>query len=412
MNDDDANLLQRDYEAEEFEATAGDGDGAPEEPPLPTSPDDYGGVGAAAQADPAVAELPVVAASSLTGKAVEPRRWLIRDMIPRRTVTIFGGDGATGKSILAEQLAVSVETGKEWLGSAPERGPVVFVSAEDELNELHRRLLDIASAYEVDIADLADLHFVPLAGRDAVMGAPDAKGAVIAPTRIFDALIVLVRKIRPCLVILDTLADVFAGDEIRRTHARQFIGLLAGLAIDHDLAVVLIAHPSLSGLASGAGTSGSTAWSNSVRSRLYLETIKDEDGRELDADLRVLRVKKSNYGPAGLELRLRWSAGCFLLDAPTGAFGKIAAGAKAERVFLELLAAFEAQGRDVSAKRSNSFAPSLFARCPEAAGVRKDALEAAMERLLSAGRLRVETFGPPSKQRTRLVIVPKKDEEF
>lgn len=74
---------------------------------------------------------------------------------------------------------------------------------------------------------------------------------------------------------------------------------MRGLAIDHQLAVVLIAHPSLTGMSTGSGSSGSTAWSNSVRSRLYLERVKGADDREIDADLRVLQVKKSNYGPIG-----------------------------------------------------------------------------------------------------------------
>ena len=80
-----------------------------------------------------------------------------------------------------------------------------------------------------------------------------------------------IEKRRPSLLILDTLADLFGGDEIKRPHSRQFIGLLRGLAIEFRLTIDLLSHPSQSGMASGAGASGSTAWSNSVRSRLYLE---------------------------------------------------------------------------------------------------------------------------------------------
>jgi ElaB/YqjD/DUF883 family membrane-anchored ribosome-binding protein len=161
---------------------------------------------------------------------------------------------------------------------------------------------------------------------------------------------------------------------------------LGGLAIDHDLAIVLIAHPSLTGISTGSGSSGSTAWNNSVRSRLYLERIKDDDGREIDPDLRVLRVKKANYGPAGIELRLRWRNGAFILDGPTGGFDKLAADAKAERVFLDLLAAFTAQGRDVSSKTSSAYAPAVFAKHPNAEGISKQAFACTMERLLAAAQ--------------------------
>jgi RecA-family ATPase len=242
------------------------------------------------------------------------------------------------------------------------------------------------------------------------MGAPEGKAALIAPTAVFRALVALVERIKPRLVVLDALADVYGGEENARAQARQFIGLLRGLAIRNDLAVVLIAHPSLSGMASGSGTSGSTAWSNSVRARLYLERIVDESNREIDPDLRVLRVKKSNYGPVGLEMRLRWQNGAFILDGTAGGFDKLAADAKAERVFLDLLDKFTAQSRDVSPNVSNTYAPSVFEKHPNAEGVTRKQFVAAMERLLASERISVENVGPPSRRYKRLRIAPAKEE--
>jgi RecA-family ATPase len=204
---------------------------------------------------------------------------------------------------------------------------------------------------------------------------------------------------------------VFAGNEIARQEARQFVGVLRGMAIAEETAVALLAHPSLAGMANGSGTSGSTAWSNSVRSRLYLETIKDDDGKEIDADLRVLRVKKSNYGPTGSEIRLRWSNGCFVRETPAGGFDKLVADTKAERVFLDLLGKLSAQGRDVSSKPSQSYAPAVFEKHPNAEGIRKREFASAMERLLMVGRILVEPVGPASRRTSRLVLSPPKTEE-
>src|SRR5690606_40940583 len=66
--------------------------------------------------------------------------------------------------------------------------------------------------------------------------------------------------------------DLFGGDEINRNQVRRFIGMLRALAIAFDTAVVLLSHPSVQGMQTGTGTSGSTAWNNSVRSRLYLRS--------------------------------------------------------------------------------------------------------------------------------------------
>ena len=76
--------------------------------------------------------------------------------------------------------------------------------------------------------------------------------------------------------------------------------MLRGLAIRYQCAVVLLAHPSLTGKATGSRLSGSTAWDASVRSRLYLDRVTlGENSNRSDPDRRLLKVLKANYGPIG-----------------------------------------------------------------------------------------------------------------
>src|SRR6202008_3520491 len=119
-----------------------------------------------------------------------------------------------------------------------------------------------------------------------------------------------VEDLGPALVVYDTLADLFAGNENSRPQARQFVQMLRGLALRTRSPALLLSHPSLTGLSSGTGTSGSTAWSNSARSRLYLEYQN-----EGDPDVRILKTMKSNYARIGAEIRLRWHNGIFVPDA-------------------------------------------------------------------------------------------------
>jgi hypothetical protein len=51
-------------------------------------------------------------AADLEGLQVPDREWLVPDLIPTRTVTLLYGDGGTGKSLLALQLAVAVALGQ------------------------------------------------------------------------------------------------------------------------------------------------------------------------------------------------------------------------------------------------------------------------------------------------------------
>ena len=85
-----------------------------------------------AEAEPA-ADLPIFVASSLAGIEPPERDWLVLGLIPGNTVTLLSGDGGTGKSPLAKQLAVANAIGASWVGYSLNQGPCLFLTAEDDL---------------------------------------------------------------------------------------------------------------------------------------------------------------------------------------------------------------------------------------------------------------------------------------
>jgi RecA-family ATPase len=333
------------------------------------------------------------------------RKWLVPDLIPSDTVTLLGGDGGTGKSLLALQLAVSVATDRAWLGRCVGSGAALFISAEDDQDELHRRIADICHAEAVSVHDLHRLTIRSLAGEDALLANLNPSTGALATTSLYKEVEDQAQASQPRLIVLDTLADLFPGNENDRAQARQFIGLLRGLAIRHQCAVVLLQHPSLSGMSSGSGTSGSTGWNNSVRSRLYLERVKERD-YETDPDARTLSTKKANYGRAGGQVSIKWKAGVFVAELAEQGLDKMAGNAKAERLFLKLLATFTEQGRRVNHVAGISFVPKQFADHPNSEGMTKHAFKAAMEGLLAKKKIFIDTQGPPSKRRSFLVEKP------
>jgi len=89
--------------------------------------------------------LPFVDVASLADTAPLELQWLARNRIPAGNVTLLSGDGAAGKTTIALQLCVSVIAVGSWLNTTIERqGEVLFFSAEEDRNELHRRLLRIS----------------------------------------------------------------------------------------------------------------------------------------------------------------------------------------------------------------------------------------------------------------------------
>lgn len=343
------------------------------------------------------------AASELSVRPVPEREWLAEGLIPMKTVTLFSGDGAVGKSMVALQASVAVVTGEPWLGRPVRPGRALFLTAEDDEDELHRRIDIIRHANGKQYEDLAGLTIRSLAGEDALL-AVETQLALIK-SELFSELEARAEDDGACFICVDTAADTFPANENDRAKVRQFIGLLRGLALRQSAAVMLIAHPSLTGLATGSGLSGSTAWNNSVRSRLYLERVRDEQGYEPDPDRRLLTSKKSNYGPTGEEIAMRWQDGVFVGEEPESGLDRQATGMKAERVFLALLREVTAQGRRVNALGGVHYAPKLFADLPSAEGCTKRALRAAMERLLKAGKLVIKSEGPPSRRVSYLAEV-------
>lgn len=339
--------------------------------------------------------------SAWEGVVVPQRDWAVRDRIVRRAVTLLSGEGGIGKSILILQLACAHVLARDWFGSLPEPGPVIYLNAEDDKNELHFRLEAIRAHLDTSFTALRDLHLVPLAGEDALLGVPDRSG-IIRPTPLFERLLRSAAKVKPVLIALDTAADMYGGNENDRSQVRQFISLLRHLAISGHAAVLLASHPSLSGINNDSGLSGSTGWHNSVRSRLFFKMYDDD---EADSDLRQLEVKKNNYGPSGEVVRMVWRDGVFVPLTMPSSVDQTIAERRVENRFLGLLDQYTKQNQQLSPHPTspNNYAPAVFAKRKDE-GTSKRAFEQAMQRLIEAGRIRIETYGPPSKTRSQLVI--------
>jgi hypothetical protein len=107
-------------------------------------------------------DIDCASAAIFAGAPPPPRVFLDRaELMPNRNVVLLGGDGSTGKSLLAMQLAVAVASETPWIGIDVGFGPVVYLSCEEDQNEIHNRLFEIASAEGIDLRDCANLTCAP-----------------------------------------------------------------------------------------------------------------------------------------------------------------------------------------------------------------------------------------------------------
>jgi RecA-family ATPase len=351
--------------------------------------------------------LPFINMSNWDNEAVPEQEWAVLNRIPLKQCVLYSGEGAAGKSTSHLHQCAAHVLGRDWLGSLPQHGPAIFVDAEDDEKVIHRRLAAITRHYEVAFNDLikGGLHLISLVGHDAVFGTCSRNGK-IEPTPLYNQLLQAAGDIKPIMIGIASSANVYAGSEIDRSQVQQFIGMLTRMAIVANGSVVLISHPSLTGIATDTGLSGTTQWHNAVRARMYLKSVKPEAGEQPDNDLRQLTFKKNQYGAISEDIVLKYRDGMFLPVSGLASLDKLAQEQNAEHLFLDLLRRFTLENRFVSDKPSSNYAPALFAKEEEAKRelINSKMFEAAMRRLFKAGTIWNEPCGKPSRPSYRIAV--------
>jgi RecA-family ATPase len=350
--------------------------------------------------------------TTLSGAPVPDRLWIVPHWIPMKRATGLYGVPGAGKTILAQLLCTAASVDKPWLGLRVRRCKSVLFYCEDDIDEMHIRQDAINRFYGCTYDDLGMMRWLPrLGGDNAMMTFEHGRGV---KTPLFQQMLGEVKAFGAQLVIMDTLSDVFAGNEIDRNQARHFVQqCLALMAREINGGVIACAHPSLSGIKTDTGESGSTGWGGAFRSRLYLnypKTDKDDD-EPTDTDERLLTGKKSNWAKAGDFIEMRWHDGVFIgKSPPTGIITSIERRT-AERAFLDLLDAVTTERQPVSPNVSaRNYAPRVFARRPaaEREGFKIKDFEQAMRGLIKGEKPQIiaEQYGRRGDERWRISRAP------
>ena len=226
-----------------------------------------------------------------SGEAELPRTWLVNNWLPANRIALLSGAPGGGKTFLALQLAAGIASGggegDAWIdaqhdvlrlgtGAATQGQTVVFASWQDEPDELKRRLSWISGpdAPWVDPYRLKDtLRFPMVRQRGGLWKPTGYEQAGITPAGEELRRYCLEHSAR--LLIIDTLADAYYGNENSRgmvTNFSQRLGLLGRVhRLRHPDARApaeerghLLRHHRLAGqreglLEPGTGTAGTTA---------------------------------------------------------------------------------------------------------------------------------------------------------
>lgn len=197
-------------------------------------------------------------------KKLGPTNWLVRDYIEQNTTGLFFGDPGSYKSFLALDIAYHCATGKDWHGCKVVKGPVYYIAGEGH-GGLARRQEAWIKHHK---PDLSDMHF---RFTTRAMDFYDAKSAELI-TQDIEQWADTAGK--PVLIVIDTLARNFNGDENTASDMGKFINNVNEYLRDAFECVVLIVHHS--GHSEKKRARGSTAIKAGIDFEYRVEKNKDK----------------------------------------------------------------------------------------------------------------------------------------
>lgn len=251
-----------------------------------------------------------------------PREYVWAPRVPAGRVTVLVGAGGTSKTGMAAALAVAVALGEPLFGADTMKGRVVYLTAEDRAEDLHRHLYELTRgrtpAELQTIADNIAVHDV--VGIDLkLVRKLDGAPAVTAQAQ---ELAEICRSHGAVLCVIDTASRVNGAGEDNDGLAR-LIEACELLSREAGCAVLLNHHVGKQQLRDNvtdqyAGRGG-TALSDNARSVLQLSVAKDArripvaDAALLVAEgrLLVLGHVKANYSAREPDVYLRRDRGPF-----------------------------------------------------------------------------------------------------
>jgi len=269
-------------------------------------------------------------AGRFIGKEPPPRRWLFKNVLPFGKVGIIVAPGGTGKSQALMQIGVSAVTGSPLFGvwEVGETGSVLMLLAEDDEEEIHRRLNNVIGqlALSGDIAAIAALRknliLKSMVGENNLMTETN-QSREVQQTIYVDRLIATAAQIPDLkLIVIDPASRFRGGDENAAQDTTRFVEAIELLA-QATGATILIAHHTNKGSmqatdASQNASRGSSALTDGVRWQMNLAGMSDKEAKAfgINPDERhyylTATITKNNYAPPQQGLILKRGEGGYL----------------------------------------------------------------------------------------------------
>ena len=237
-------------------------------------------------------------AGEVLSQPVPPRKFLLTDLMPERIIAGLVAPGGTGKSMLALQVGVALAGGVSLFGRffAPRPGTVVYLSGEDDVHEMHRRLDRIVSAETPTTQQRVkqNLYLLDRSEEFDLFTKKENVGEAEITQVVQELASALLEQVDTSvdLLIVDPAARFRGGEENSASDVNRFIQALYQLRERLGCTVLVLHHVNKGAKVNGASQNnarGSSAFADGVRFMLELNPTDTPE-------LLNLSCVKSNYG--------------------------------------------------------------------------------------------------------------------
>lgn len=246
-----------------------------------------------------------VSYSDLQASNIPTPSWIIEEFWGVGEQGIIAGEPKTYKSVISTDLAISIATGKPFLGQYPvaKQGPVLMIQQENSPFIMKDRTMKIAMAKGLFHGDAhaTGSHLDVQFPDDVPLYMLNNSGFDLTDKDCLKMLDEKTKEVEPLLVILDPMYLMLGGvDENSMKELRPILNWLLEYHQRHGCALILVHHWNKSGASKRGGQRmyGSVAWHGWIESAMYMQA------NDVDKTISVEREFRAFEKPDKITLKI------------------------------------------------------------------------------------------------------------
>lgn len=241
--------------------------------------------------------IPLCSAFPIAEGSIPPRDWITPGLLLKRNLAVLVAPPGSGKSLLTLQWAIMLATGMDWAGwRVRSAQKVLVINAEDDIDEMRRRLVASVQKMNVDQHDLAGRILLADSPETIVIAKADNRSKTVVRTPLLEQLVATIKQNGIGVVIVDPFAETFEGDENSNSEVKWAGILWREVARRTGAAVMLVHHTKkyAGGMAGDADASrggGALIGTARTMSTLFAMTADEADVMGIKPEDRVRYVR-------------------------------------------------------------------------------------------------------------------------